>query len=113
MAQIAIVHTATRVIRRVTETAPPRISADETAVTLAANIDIAGSFWKLDVGNNKVSATLAEMQAAGWDGQDFNPLGLLAAQRKATLLAACDAVGSSSANAATKAFAAALKAYLG
>ena len=67
MAQLAIIHTSTRVIRRVTVDVAPAVAADETAVAPASTIDLAGGPWKLDGGNNKVAATTVEAQAAGMD----------------------------------------------
>jgi hypothetical protein len=67
MPQAAIIHTATRVIRRLTTDASPSIASDETAVVLSAPIDLAGGFWKLDGANAKVAATAAEAQASGVD----------------------------------------------
>lgn len=66
--QQAIIHTATRVIRRLTTDPTPDVAADETAVDLrAAVIDLAGGYWKLDAQNNRVPATQADIDAADVD----------------------------------------------
>lgn len=72
MAQKAIIHTATRVIRRVTIDDNHTIGADETAVTLASEIDLApagsaSGYWKLSGSDLKVEATQAEGRTAGLD----------------------------------------------
>lgn len=64
--QYAIIHTTSRVIRRLTITSPPEHDpATETAVLMNPPIDLAGGWWKLNGGNNKVSATDAEADTAG------------------------------------------------
>ena len=65
--QKAIIHTTTRVIRRLTTDDNPQIADDESIVNLAANIDIGGGFWKLDVTNKKVAAITQEIDDAGVD----------------------------------------------
>ncbi len=67
MAQTAIIHTPTRVVRRLTTDNVPAVAADETGVVMAVPVDMAGGPWKLDVGNNLVAASVAEAQAAGMD----------------------------------------------
>ena len=72
MAQQAIIHTATRVIRRVTIDARPTVGADETAVPVVPEIDLApagsaSGYWKLDGANVKVAATQDEGRTAGLD----------------------------------------------
>lgn len=67
MAQQVIIHTASRVIRRITTDVSPVVASDETAIVMASPLDIGGGFWKLDVSNNKVAATAAEAQTAGID----------------------------------------------
>lgn len=65
--QKAIIHTATRVIRRLTVDDVPPIAPDETVVPLVAPIDLAGGYWKLDAQNNKVLATDQEIDNADVD----------------------------------------------
>jgi hypothetical protein len=67
MAQKAIIHTSTRVIRRLTTDASPAITSDETVVDLAVDIDLVNGPWKLDLSNVKVQATAQENQDAGQD----------------------------------------------
>jgi hypothetical protein len=67
MAQKAIIHTATRVIRRLTTDDAPTIASDETIIDLAENIDLAGGYWKLNNQNKKVSATAQDISDAGVD----------------------------------------------
>src|SRR3989344_7334718 len=67
MSQKAIIHKATRVIRRLTTLDPPEIAADEEAVVMAHDIDLAGGFWKLDARNRKVTATSQEINNADVD----------------------------------------------
>lgn len=69
--QFAIIHTDTRVIRRVTTDSSFEIAADESLIKLAAPIDIGpigGTlFWKLDGRDQKVAATEADIDAAKVD----------------------------------------------
>jgi hypothetical protein len=65
--QKAIIHTTTRVIKRLTTEDSPSIAADESIISLSQPIDLAGGFWKLDAQNNKVPATEAEVDAADVD----------------------------------------------
>lgn len=51
MAQKAIIHTATRVIRRLTTNDSPVLSSDETSIEMITPIDLAGGPWKLDIDN--------------------------------------------------------------
>lgn len=67
MAQTAIIHTTTRVIRRLTIDPSPVLAADETAIALATDIDLSGGFWKLDAQNDKVAATSDDVSQAGVD----------------------------------------------
>ncbi len=68
MAQKAIIHTATRVIRRLTTDDIPQVAADETAVALPSDIDLAGAFKKLDVDDATLLVpTQAEIDASGVD----------------------------------------------
>lgn len=65
--QKVIIHTATRVVRRLTLDETPKIQPDESIVDLASPIDLAGGFWKLDAKNEKVLATTLEVDQAGVD----------------------------------------------
>jgi hypothetical protein len=85
MAQKAIIHTATRVIRRLTIDDAPAVGPDETAVALAAPIDLAGGPWKLDGSDQKAPATAQEFRDAGLD-EAFNRQQRMA--RRAEVLAA-------------------------
>ncbi len=67
MSQKAIIHTATRVIRRLTTDPSPPLALDETAIDLPQPIDIGGGPWKLDMAGQQVKATETEAQAAGLD----------------------------------------------
>lgn len=70
MAQLAIIFTTNRVVRRLTTDAAPPLTSDESAVTPATPVvfsDFTGGRVKLDGSNNPVQATLAEWQAAGLD----------------------------------------------
>ena len=94
--QYAIIHTATRVIRRLTTDEPPAVWADETAVALAEKIDLAPEgqtkYWKLDDKNKKIAASNAEIDAAGVDET-------LEAQKRAAKVAAYkDAVATAAAD---------------
>ena len=67
----AIIDTATRVIRGLTTDPTITIGSTESLVKLDTAIDLAPigqtSFWKLDGNNQKVPATLAEIDASGVD----------------------------------------------
>lgn len=67
MAQKAIIHTATRVIRRLTTDDDHTLGLDESAVILNDPVDIGGGYWKLDEANKKVPATDKEIDDAGVD----------------------------------------------
>lgn len=67
MGQKAIIHTATRVIRRLTTETIPVVGADETSVDMPAPIDLTGGFWKLTPALQQVPANAAEIDAAGVD----------------------------------------------
>lgn len=67
-----IIHTATRVIRRLTIDAKPDVAPDETPVDVGnARVDIGGSpvgYWKLDIDNiTLVQPTPQEISDAGVD----------------------------------------------
>lgn len=89
MPNYAILHTASRVIRRLTSDDPPTVAADETAVTVAGGFDLAGGPWKLDAGGSKVAPTQAEIDAA-----DVDPVRTTALQRQFLLnyLASLDGI---------------------
>lgn len=63
--QKAIIHTDTRVIKRLTTDESPVLTKDETIVELVENIDLAGGSWKLDNANKKVLATAKEIEDSG------------------------------------------------
>ena len=65
--QNAIIHTESRVIRRLTTDESPKFAEDESVVTLETPIDLAGGFWKLDDNNEKVEATDKDIDDAGVD----------------------------------------------
>ncbi len=58
--QKAIIHTVSRIIRRITVNTNPIISSDETAIDLPAHIDIGNGPWKLDTQNQKQVLTAQE-----------------------------------------------------
>jgi len=61
----AIIHTASRVIKRITSDASPLLAADETAVLVASDFDLSGGPWKLaEDGVTKVAPTEADLDAA-------------------------------------------------
>lgn len=64
-----IIHTNTRVIKRITVDENPNISVDETVVEIAGtNFDLGGGYWKLDIDNTtKIIATEAEIYESGVD----------------------------------------------
>ena len=66
MSQKAIIHTATRVIRRVTIDDSPSFGSDETVIDMGnVRLDLAGGPWKLDADNiTKVLATAQEADDA-------------------------------------------------
>lgn len=69
MAQFVVIHTATRVIRRVSSESAP-VAKDETILPLAIRIDLAGSptgYWKLDLADTLVPATAQEIDDANVD----------------------------------------------
>ena len=61
-----IIHTPTRVIRRITTDENPSISSDESFVEVDFT-DIGGGFWRLDDLNNKVLALEKDIDASGID----------------------------------------------
>lgn len=63
--QKAIIHSLTRVIRRLTTEDNPALSTGEEVVVLDAPIDLAGGYWKLDSQNKKTLATDQESKDAG------------------------------------------------
>lgn len=65
--QKVIIHTATRVIRRLTLDETPKVHPDESVVELETPLDLAGGFWKLDEKNEKVPASTLEVDQAGVD----------------------------------------------
>lgn len=65
--QKVIIHTATRVIRRLTLDEAPKIQPDESIVEIETPLDLAGGFWKLDAKNEKVMASTLEVDQAGVD----------------------------------------------
>ena len=67
MATVAIVHTATRVVRRLTRTSPPPLASDESAIVVPDDFDLAGGPWKLDLAGQKQLPTSAEIDVAGID----------------------------------------------
>lgn len=62
----AIIHTATRVVRRVTTDAAPALAADESVVEVST-LNLSGGFWKLDAQGVRVAATPADIDAAAVD----------------------------------------------
>ena len=90
MAQSAIIHTATRVIRRLTTDDVPVLNAGESAVSLAAPVDLAGGPWKLAADNQTLTApTLQEI-----DDAEADPERVSAARRQffAGYLASLDGI---------------------
>ena len=76
MSNKVIIHTASRVIRRLTTDDVPSIATDETAVDIGATPMDVGRvsdglggwlYWKLDLSNNKVQASAAEVTQAEVD----------------------------------------------
>lgn len=65
--QKAIIHTNSRVIRRLTVDVTPSIASDESVVELSDAVDLAGGFFKLDPANKLVPASKAEIDAADVD----------------------------------------------
>jgi len=65
--QYAILHAATRVIRRLSVEEDVQVGPDEVAVALDQPIDLAGGFWKLDAGDQKVLASDQEITEARVD----------------------------------------------
>ena len=67
----AIIHTTSRVIRRLTTDDPPPIAADEKAFLVPDKFDVGGSlsgWWVLDIDNvSKRAALQAEIDAADVD----------------------------------------------
>lgn len=71
MAQKAIIHTTTRVIRGLTTDTNPTLPSGFSAVDLAVDIELSNGPWKLDLSNVKVQATQQEARDAGVD-EDYN-----------------------------------------
>lgn len=67
MAQKAIIHTATRVIRGLTTEETLSLPSDYSLVDLAVDIELSNGPWKLDLSNAKVQATVQEARDAGID----------------------------------------------
>ena len=65
--QNVIIHTDTRVVRRLTTDENPAIREDESVVTLDEPIDLAGGFWKLDDKDEKVPASNKDIDDADVD----------------------------------------------
>ena len=90
MTQKAIIHTATRVIRRLTTDDVPATNADETAVEVVTPLDLAGGPWKLALDNQTLTvATTQEI-----DDAEADPVRVTAAQRQffVNYLASLDAI---------------------
>lgn len=84
MAQYAILHTATRLIRRLTTEASSPVLADETIVdTSASPLDLAGGPYVLGADNVTLTAATAAQIAAG-------DLEAISAQRAQAIWAAID-----------------------
>ena len=65
MTTYAIIHTATRCIRRVTTIDPPEVGTGESVIAVTDGFDIAGGPWKLDVDDaTKVAPSEAEKDDA-------------------------------------------------
>lgn len=113
MAQTAIIHTATRVIRRLTTEVAPTLAADESAVTPAEMVDLAtnGGLLKLDGAGHPVACTLAELRQAGLDESQAAATRV---QLRADLIASCDTLlaDATIANPRIKQFVTAVKALL-
>ncbi len=67
MAQKAILHEATRIIRVLTTEVAPQIGPGFIVVDLVADINIDNGPWKLDAGLNKVRPTVQEFRDSGLD----------------------------------------------
>lgn len=69
MAQFAVVHTGSRVVRRLTVDAVHAVAVDETLVELGEPMDLAGGPWVVPPGSGKIRrATPVEIDAADADG---------------------------------------------
>lgn len=69
MAQFAVIHTASRVVRALTVDALHGVAADESLISLVDPMDLAGGPWVLPAGQGKARrATPAEIDAADADG---------------------------------------------
>ena len=91
MSQFAIIHTTSRVIRRLTTDVSPTILSDESAIDVTVNpINLAGGPWKLSPDNK----TLVTPLQADIDSSGIDPVrnGVLAKQKKDTFNAAIDAL---------------------
>ena len=66
--QHAILHAATRIIRRLSTEEEAQVAPDEVAVPLATPIDLSGGFWKLSADNQtKITASEQEIIEARVD----------------------------------------------
>lgn len=65
MSQKAIIHTATKVIRRLTTDDNPELQTDESAIEFQNPIGFVAQYTKLDANNQPVAATIDEADAAG------------------------------------------------
>ena len=61
MSQKCIIHTATRVIRRVTTDEVPKVSSDETFVDMGdSKVDLAGGPWKVEADDKTIIKATAQ-----------------------------------------------------
>ena len=68
MANYAIIHTSTRVIRRLTSVDPPEFNLNETAISVPAEFTLQGAPWKLQPDNiSTVKPTQQEIDDSGVD----------------------------------------------
>lgn len=65
--QKAIIHTNTRVIRRLTTDINPVVGADESVVEVSDTIDLSGGYFKLDENDNKKTATTKDIEDSDVD----------------------------------------------
>lgn len=63
MADFAVIHSVTRVIRRVTTEADHKLLPDEELIPFEGKLDLAAGPWKLDDKGEKVAATAEEFDA--------------------------------------------------
>ena len=64
MPNYAILHADSRVCRRLTTEEPPTLKSDEIAVEVAADFDLAGGPWKVDVDGKQSLSTKDEADQA-------------------------------------------------